>query len=387
MHLTILFLLTSLLGLIIVVISLLYRNNIYVNTYLSLYFFLGSLRFLMFALNSVIINGPNIADYAFTTLAWPLLFLYFKSLSYNKQVINLKSDLKHLVLPIFLFILVCFKIHLKEDVVITLTKVGVPIVAIYTLGYCFWSYNLLKKNLWKKKSTFKPTEKKDIAIRKWSKFLFFLFTLILIRFLVNPIINQEFKFFSTNNNFLAFGALMWIVVYVKLLTSPEFLFGYEVFQDKINKYKIDFIVFDNQWNKTITDEITNKKDLVLKETINSKYIKYIETIEHISQNNKLFFKQGINANDLANKMKIPKSHVVFIFKYYSKINFTEFKRNIRIKKAIQLMQDGYLTSNIMESLSEEIGFSTYSSFFKNFKETTGVSPLEYFQKVKGEIAK
>lgn len=387
MHLTILFLLTSLLGSIIVVISLLYRNNIYVNTYLSLYFFLGSLRFLMFALNSVIINEPNIADYAFTTLAWPLLFLYFKSLSYNKQVINLKSDLKHLVLPIFLFILVCFKSYLREDVVITLTKLGVPIVAIYTLGYCFWSYSLLKNNLWKKKSTFKPLQKKDIAIRKWSKFLFFLFTLILIRFLVNPIINQEFKFFSTNNNFLAFGALMWIVVYVKLLTSPEFLFGYEVFQDKINKYKIDFIVFDNQWNKTITDEITNKKDLVLKETINSKYIEYIETIEHISQNNKLFFKQGIKVTDLANKMKIPKSHVVFIFKYYSKINFTEFKRNIRIKKAIQLMQDGYLTSNIMESLSEEIGFSTYSSFFKNFKETTGISPLEYFQKVKGEVAK
>jgi AraC-like DNA-binding protein len=341
----------------------------------------------MFALNSVIINEPNIADYAFTTLAWPLLFLYFKSLSYNKQVINLKSDLKHLVLPIFLFILVCFKSYLREDVVITLTKLGVPIVAIYTLGYCFWSYSLLKNNLWKKKSTFKPLQKKDIAIRKWSKFLFFLFTLILIRFLVNPIINQEFKFFSTNNNFLAFGALMWIVVYVKLLTSPEFLFGYEVFQDKINKYKIDFIVFDNQWNKTITDEITNKKDLVLKETINSKYIEYIETIEHISQNNKLFFKQGIKVTDLANKMKIPKSHVVFIFKYYSKINFTEFKRNIRIKKAIQLMQDGYLTSNIMESLSEEIGFSTYSSFFKNFKETTGISPLEYFQKVKGEVAK
>ena len=387
MHLTILFLLTSLLGSIIVVISILYRNNIYVNTYLSLYFFLGSLRFLMFALNSVIINEPNIADYAFTTLAWPLLFLYFKSLSYNKQVINLKSDLKHLVLPIFLFILVCFKSYLREDVVITLTKLGVPIVTIYTLGYCFWSYSLLKNNLWKKKSTFKPLQKKDIAIRKWSKFLFFLFTLILIRFLVNPIINQEFKFFSTNNNFLAFGALMWIVVYVKLLTSPEFLFGYEVFQDKINKYKIDFIVFDNQWNKPITFEITNKKDLILKAIINSKYIDYIESIENISQNTDLFLKQGVKAEDLANKMKIPKSHVVFIFKYYSKINFAGFKRNIRIKKAIQLIQDGYLTTNIMETLSKEIGFSTYSSFFKNFKETTGNSPLEYLQKVNGEIAK
>ncbi len=181
------------------------------------------------------------------------------------------------------------------------------------------------------------------------------------------------------------GALLWIVVYIKLLTSPEFLFGYDVFQDKINKYKLDFFVFDNQWKKTITDEITNKKDLVLKEIINTKYIEYIETIEDISKNTNLFFIQGVKAEDLSNKMKIPKSHMVFLFKYYSKISFNEFKSNIRIKKAMQLIQEGYLVSNIMETLATEVGFSTYSSFFKNFKEITKISPQEYYEKVKGEV--
>lgn len=384
MLINILYLTTSLLGLIIVLIASVYRKSRYVNSYLTLYFFLSSLRFLIYALTNILaIERIPLADYAFTTLAWPLLFLYFKNLATNSDTIKIKSDSKHLVLPMVLFILVCFESHIEEDIAIILLKVGVPIVLLYTLGYCFWSYNILKKSLWIKKSAFKPIDKQQMAIRKLSKFLFFIFTLILIRFLVNPIINQQFKFFNTANNFLFFGAILWIIVYIKLLTAPEFLFGYEVFQDKINNFKIDYIVFDNHWNKTISDEITNKKDLVLKEIIHSKYIEHIETIEHIAQNTNLFFIQGVKAEDLANKMKIPKSHVVFLFKYYSNISFNEFKRNIRIKKAIQLIQEGYLVSNIMESLAVEVGFSTYSSFFKNFKEITKIAPQEYCQKIKG----
>ena len=386
MLLNILYLTTSILGLVVVLITFVYRNNRYVNTYLTLYFFLGSLRFLTYALTNILaVERIPLADYAFTTLGWPLLFLYFKVLTTNSHALKLKSNSKHLALPMVLFILVCFKNYIKDDIAIVLLKIGVPIVITYTLGYCFWSYRILKKKLWAKKRSNKPANKQQVAVIKWSQFLFFIFTLILLRFLINPIINQQYKFFNTYNNYLFLGAFLWIVVYIKLLTSPEFLFGYDVFQDKINKYKLDFFVFDNQWNKTITDEITNKKDLVLKEITNTKYIEYIETIEDISQNTNLFFIQGVKAEDLANKMKIPKSHMVFLFKYYSKISFNEFKRNIRIKKAMQLIQEGYLVSNIMETLATEVGFSTYSSFFKNFKEITKIAPQEYYEKVKGEV--
>lgn len=383
MLLNILYLVTSILGLIVVLVTLVYRNNRYVNTYLSIYFLLGSLRFLTYALTNILdLERFPIVDYAFTTLAWPLLFLYFKDLTKNSISLQIKSDIKHLVLPVSLFILICFENQIKEDVVLVLMKIGIPIVVFYTLGYCLWSFFILKNNLWIKKSNSKPRDTQQIAIINWSKFLYFIFTLILIRFLANPIINPHNSFFNTINDFLYLGAILWIVVYIKLLTSPEFLFGYEVFQDKINKHKIDFIVFDNQWNKTISFEITNKKDLILKEILNRKYINYLESIENVSQNTNLFFKQGFKLEDLANKLKIPKSHVVFLFKYYSKISFNEYKSNIRVKKAIQLIQDGYTVSNTMESLAIEVGFSTYSSFFKNFKVTTGISPLDYSQKIK-----
>ena len=54
---------------------------------------------------------------------------------------------------------------------------------------------------------------------------------------------------------------------------------------------------------------------------------------------------------------------------------------------MQLIQEGYLVSNIMESLAVEVGFSTYSSFFKNFREITKIAPQEYYQKATVALAK
>lgn len=378
MLINIIYLFTALLGIVVVLIALVHKSNGYVNLYLGLYFFLGSLRFLTYALTEMLaIEKTQIADYAITTFAWPLLYLYFKNLINQKNKTVLKTDFLHLILPLSLFLLICFKSFINVDLVILLTKIGVPIVIVYTLTYCYSSYRFLRNNVWKKNNELPIVNKHYIALRKWSKFLFFLFALILIRFLANPIINQNFNFFNTSHNFLIFGALIWIVVYSKLLVSPEFLFGYEVFQDGRNTNEIDFSVNDNKWEKSITKEITNKKDLLLKEIMVGKFVNYIESIEYLSSETGLFCLKGFKIEDLAIKMKVPKSHLLFIFKYYSEISFSDFKRAIRIKKAMRLIHDGYLTTNVIEALSQEIGFSTYSSFFKSFKSITGMSPQEF----------
>jgi AraC-like DNA-binding protein len=326
-----------------------------------------------------IVTTP-IADYAFTIFAWPLLYLYFTNLKNNKNKANLKVDFLHLLLPLVLFLLVIFKSYIAQSEALLLIKIAVPIIIVYTLSYCFFSYRFLKNNVWKKNRELPLENNHQIAIRKWSKFLFFLFALILLRFLANPIVNQKFIFFNTSHNFLLIGALLWIVMYVKLLVSPEFLFGYDAFQPKSNELKKDFFVKDTTWEKSITKEVTNKKDLLLKDIMAGKFVGYIENIEYLSSQTDLFFFKGFKMEDLANKMEIPKSHLVFIFKYYSEISFSDFKRTIRIKEAIRLIHDGYLTKNVIEALSQEIGFSTYSSFFKNFKEVMGVSPQDYVKK-------
>jgi transcriptional regulator GlxA family with amidase domain len=129
-------------------------------------------------------------------------------------------------------------------------------------------------------------------------------------------------------------------------------------------------------------DIVNVQDAILKEKIQNNIEFYIVEIEHLALRSNLFFKEAFSAEDLANKLSIPKSHLLYVFKYHSNVSFSDFKKIIRIERAITLMEQDYLKSNTMESLAIDVGFSSYSPFFKSFKTITGLSPQEYYNKVK-----
>jgi AraC-like DNA-binding protein len=76
---------------------------------------------------------------------------------------------------------------------------------------------------------------------------------------------------------------------------------------------------------------------------------------------------------------VPKSHVVFLFKYHCTISFVDFKKIIRVQKAVLLIEEGFLKSNTLEALAVRTGFSSYSPFFKSFKSITGMSPKDYLK--------
>ena len=88
---------------------------------------------------------------------------------------------------------------------------------------------------------------------------------------------------------------------------------------------------------------------------------------------------------LAVEMKVPKSHLKYIFKYHSKISFSEFKKTIQIKNAIEFIDKGYLKTNTLDSLAIKTGFSSYSPFFKSFKSITNLSPQDYVKDQKDFI--
>jgi AraC-like DNA-binding protein len=82
-------------------------------------------------------------------------------------------------------------------------------------------------------------------------------------------------------------------------------------------------------------------------------------------------------NDLALKSKIPASHLGYIFKHHSEVSFSDFRKIVRIQDAVALIEEGYLKTNSLDSLSKEVGFYTYNSFYTAFKEVTGNAPQKY----------
>ena len=205
-----------------------------------------------------------------------------------------------------------------------------------------------------------------------------MFSLMLLRFYVNLLLNKSGLWYVNLNNYFWIGAVLWIILYVKIIASPELLYGHDIFQYKINEYKKRAFVYDHIWITT-NKKVINIQDAALKEKIESSIQKYILEIEDVAVNTQLFLIQNCKMNDLANKFNIPKSHVNYIFKYHSKVSFSDFKKIIRIQKAIELIEQGFLINNTLEALAAHTGFSSYSPFFKSFKSITGLSPKEYIE--------
>lgn len=379
------YLTTALLGfLTILLIGFKFNSKKHTNFYLILFFFLGSLRFLAHGLLEI---NPYLQllkkiDIIFIMCAWPLLYLYFGKL--NNIHNNLKGkELLHLVIPILIILFYCLKSLATKEVIIMETKIGFIVAVILNITYTIASFILLKQNIWKRNSEIVIINKQNIIINKWTKLLFVLFTLMLIRFLINLVLNTTDYWYLNQNNYLWVGALIWIILYIKILYSPEFLYGYDVFQSKIIEYKKHAIVFDHIWITT-SKQVINLQDATLKEKIEGSVQNTILDIEHFAINSNLFLNENFKIGNLATKLMVPKSHAQYLFKYHSSVSFSDFKKIIRIQKSISLIEEGYLKNNTLESLAAFTGFSSYSPFFKSFKSITGKSPQEY-QKSKKPI--
>ena len=373
------YLLTALLGFItLLLIGFRFKTNRHTNLYFIVFLLLSNVRFLAHALIDEIplTDYIKLIDVSFSLFAWPLLYLYFKKIINNHT--NLKGyNLLHFVAPILLFLLVCFKKQFTKEALEIGNKIGFVLAIVLNITYSIITYKLLRNNVWKRKSEIVVINQQNKIIKQWTQSLFALFIIMLIRFFINLAMNKTTDWYVNQNNFLWVGALIWIVLYIKILYSPEFLYGHDVFQNKIKEYKSHAIIFDNIWILNTVKEVTNIQDTVLKEKMIPNIEKHVLDIEHLALNTNLFFTENFDTRNLANKLGIPKSYLLYIFKYHANISFNDFRKIIRIQKTILLIEDGYLKKDTLESLASVAGFSSYSSFFKSFKSITGVSPKEY----------
>ena len=99
--------------------------------------------------------------------------------------------------------------------------------------------------------------------------------------------------------------------------------------------------------------------------------KYVAEIKKYIQANYL---SQIKISDIANKLSINRSHLYRIFKNEVGMNVEDYIINIRINHAKALLST---TSLSVSAVANAVGYKNYSSFFKRFKNSTGLTPNEY----------
>ena len=90
-----------------------------------------------------------------------------------------------------------------------------------------------------------------------------------------------------------------------------------------------------------------------------------------------FLKQGFNLKACAQLLHVPPYHAAYFFYQTKGISFTAYRNKIRVEKARQLIDSGFLESNDLNSLISSCGFNSKSDFEKTFEKLSNSGVVEY----------
>jgi AraC-like DNA-binding protein len=369
---------TSLLGLITVSIMLFSINsNRIINLYLVLIILITCSRLILLGTFNLGFQGYS-KDFigplkSLIIFIIPFWFLYFKSLVKDNKIFS-KIDLVHLISPLLFSIYIFTVYYLGYENNVTFRLFNFVFLILFSIFYCIKSFKILNKHIW---NISKKDQTKHLKLmRNWTIFIYGLTLLLVIRLLLSFTI----EFFSNKNltgeTFVLIQSIAWLITFIKIIISPEILYGVPKLQKRSNSDYNKSIAIHPFWN-IYQDSTSNLKDNKLKIKIDSKVLNLIKEIEFLSVHCKFFRNQKMKIDDVANEMNIPLSHLVYLFKYHCQLTFTEYKTYIKIDDAKQLIESGFLGTNTLESLAIEVGFSSYNPFFIAFKKLTALSPNEY----------
>lgn len=334
--------------------------------FLSLNFILISAKDFFNPLNVII--ESSFYDYLFVFIP-TLLYLY---------VNNLENDIKHISKNncahfIFLFIIIfCASYFRNVFSTLDLFKILLILISVF---YYYKTFDLIKNRIYTNRIELKLVSTENEIINKWTVFIFLLSLLNLIQIIFVFDFYHETKLNDVISN--CFGAVIFNVVLIKISTNPELLYGYKTKSRTLKKIENFNLKFGDLWIKIPTKKITNIQDAILFENIKDKIQIYSNKIDNLIIETKILRKSDISLDEISKMLEIPKSHLTFLFKYHCKINYAEYKKSARVYDSFYLINNGFLKTNTLESLSIKVGFSSYNPYYIAFKKITGTTPQLY----------
>jgi AraC-like DNA-binding protein len=243
-------------------------------------------------------------------------------------------------------------------------------------------YLLLHRFVWKRNSELTSIHRQNKIIRNWTIFLYAGFIAMLLKAYVGFSLNHFVYNDGSESNLLWLGALLWMTLFIKLITTPDILYGFNIFNKIDEKTGAQHLALLEIWSvDTPILPVENDRDKKLREKVAPQLNNYLHRIE-----NKLLFSDVLKNpefgyEELSAETGIPSSHLNFIFRYHSRDSFNDCKKLLRIREAVRMMEDESHQSLTYEAIAEHVGFTSYTTFYNSFKNIMGITPLEFKSKV------
>jgi AraC-like DNA-binding protein len=379
------------------------KSSVLINRYLKLTIINIIIRYALYGVSHFydfeIISIFSKLGELFSLNIVPCCFLYFREVL--KQEKWMPKDIYHFIAPNVILVLSIITYGLNKN---SNLKIGFIYSNMLATCWLFFYYiiviiGLLRNNLSQvvhSENTVKPK-----AIKYWILFLTVILFLISVRVMIGFYLRISADVFDSRNIELIWvSAILWLLLFTRIIISPEILYGFNVqipIQQTINQYQVNNDIVEikvkekekenekeankelnfNRWSNHPFKEINNPNDIKLFSNIEDKLSDYFKKIDNVFSQYEVVCKNDFDLEMLASMVKIPISHVKFIFKYCSQLSFINYRKKIQINFATILIKSGYLKRNTLDSLSKYVGFSSYTPFYYAFKEIIGISPQEF----------
>jgi AraC-like DNA-binding protein len=368
--------------LVIIFIAMSFKKSPIFNLYLLIFFFIISFRLIHVGLigfyDVQILSKYNVYLGPIYLFAIPSAYLFFESI-YTNRIYFKPRYLLHLIFPF-----ANLALNSLHHIFPILNSDPIESIQVYSIlsfiaGYLAAAIYLAYKN-WRKRRQipFKFSIEQESKMRKWSIYLLTITLMLSFCLLYSMYIEFQGKTRIMGYHLTLIKSVLWFFVFVKILRSPELLYGYPNLKNIILKIDEKPTEINSVWS-TCAADIKSAKDAKLKESIDSKIESYLRQTEDYVTLNNPFRNNKFTIKDLANSLNMPLSHLVYIFKYHSEISFVEYRNQQRVKDATNFIHLNFLETQTFQSLAITIGFASYNSFFISFKKHTGLSPKDYIE--------
>lgn len=183
---------------------------------------------------------------------------------------------------------------------------------------------------------------------------------------------------------LFIASVIYVLMNMVIMFFPHILYGLpiEVRHEKGNDtgifpdidHKVDVIPAE-----AVISSPEEVDDFLSRRFFSDEYVESIEVLLGKVIKERAFLKTDFRLSSITENTGLPAHHLSYYFNNILKVSFSEWRNNLRIDYAQQLIESGMSSSITLSGIAESCGFTTQSTFIRAFRQKTGKTPSEFIK--------
>jgi len=110
-------------------------------------------------------------------------------------------------------------------------------------------------------------------------------------------------------------------------------------------------------------------------------LQLIERMDAYMAEKEPFRQKEFNTFTISRDLEVPQHHISYMFKYILKKSFVDYRNEYRVNYVIDLIKKGRHEHFTLETIGQDAGFNSKSTFFFDFKKITGKTPMQFLKEM------